>query len=231
MIGRGFSEKSGGFLDRIHPLLTLVLSLAIVINGLLWREPGSLAAYFGVIVTIMLWSRLGKPMARMARFILPLALFIGMVNYLGFRDPVTAFLSGIRICLFGLSYVFFSATTTPAELVGALGGRVPPKMALGLIIAFRFIPVMLKELQDIRTASLLRPVRSSAPAWDRVYRAVLVPFVFRLVSISDEIYAGIVTRGFCDECTRSQYREFPWRRIDVGAVLFVVATVSLAVIL
>lgn len=226
-----FGDKSGGFLDGIHPLLTLTLSVAFVVNGLLWSDARSLGAYLGLIVAIMGLARLGPSMLRMGRIMVPIALVIASVNYFGFQDPNTALLSGMRIVLFGLSYVFFSATTTPSELVGALGPRVPSRYALGLILSFRFIPVLLRELQDIIVSYRMRPVRARLPLHQRMYRSIMVPFVVRVLSISDEIHAGVLTRGYEEDAPRSRYQSFPLHAIDAGAAVFTALSVLLAVVL
>jgi energy-coupling factor transporter transmembrane protein EcfT len=64
-----------------------------------------------------------------------------------------------------------------------------------MLVAIRFVPALAAETLRIREAMKTRGVRlTRSPSY--VYRAFFIPFVMRLIGISDVLALSLETRGF-----------------------------------
>lgn len=85
--------------------------------------------------------------------------------------------------------------------------KMPESLSLGTVILFRFLPEFFERLKEVRegrkvrgyTISLLRPIRS--------FELVIVPLIFKALSISDTLSAAIISKGIEYECVKIPYRD------------------------
>lgn len=73
--------------------------------------------------------------------------------------------------------------------------HMPRSVTLGMLIATSFVPVLKGEVTRVREAMRTRGAGSMLNP-KIFYRAFLVPFVTRLVNISDTLSLSVETRGF-----------------------------------
>lgn len=73
--------------------------------------------------------------------------------------------------------------------------RTPRALTLGMLIAMSFVPMLKGEIGRVREAMKTRGAGSVLDP-KIFYRAFLVPFVMRLVNISDTLALSVETRGF-----------------------------------
>lgn len=84
----------------------------------------------------------------------------------------------------------------PADMTRNLSTlKVPRGITLGMLIATSFPPVLGAEIRRVREAMKTRGAGSVLNP-KIFYRAFLVPFVMRLVNISDTLSLSVETRGF-----------------------------------
>ena len=99
--------------------------------------------------------------------------------------------------LFGGCFDFLPGMATePVRMTRALSQmRAPRSATLGILIAMSFMPLLKTEIKRVREAMKTRNAGSvlNPPVF---YRAFLVPFAMRLVSVSDTLALSVETRGF-----------------------------------
>lgn len=110
----------------------------------------------------------------------------------------------------------------PSSLVRCLTQlKFPRLMTLGILITLIFIPILNREINQIRNAM---KTRGATTLWrpQVFYRAILIPLIVRLVNISDTLTLSVETRGFiCDDVKPSVYKPIKIKSRDiVFAVLF-----------
>ncbi|GAB4248520.1 MAG: energy-coupling factor transporter transmembrane component T [Thermoleophilia bacterium] len=125
----------------------------------------------------------------------------------------------LRLGLLLLSSVVLTASTSPVALTDALEWflrplarlRVPaPEIALMVTIALRYIPTLLRELDDLVRAQRARGVDLSLRDPRRLAQA-LMPLVVPLFVLSfrraDDLAVAMASRCYRGSCGRTRYRE------------------------
>ena len=105
--------------------------------------------------------------------------------------------------------------------------HTPRAITLGMLISMSFVPMLKGEIGRVREAMKTRGAGSILNP-KILYRAFLVPFVMRLVNISDTLALSVETRGFTlDGSLYSIYKkEYP----ALSDVLFIFGIVAGAVL-
>lgn len=104
--------------------------------------------------------------------------------------------------------------------------HTPRAVTLGMLIATSFVPVLRTEITRVREAMKTRGAGSIFKP-KIFYRAFLVPFVMRLVNISDTLSLSVETRGFT--LGKVKYTIYKREAVTVSDVLFLVGLVAGAV--
>lgn len=110
----------------------------------------------------------------------------------------------------------------PSALVRCLTQlKFPRLLNLGILITLTFIPILQREINQIRNAM---KTRGATSLWrpQVFYRAILIPLIVRLVNISETLTLSVETRGFiCNNIKPSVYKAIKIKTRDIiFAVLF-----------
>ena len=107
----------------------------------------------------------------------------------------------------------------PADMTRNLSTlKMPRGVTLGMLIATSFPPVLGAEIKRVREAMEIRGAGSVLNP-KIFYRAFLVPFVMRLVNISDTLSLSVETRGFSLE--KVPYTVYKKEIVCMSDVLFI----------
>lgn len=107
----------------------------------------------------------------------------------------------------------------PADMTRNLATlKMPRGVTLGMLIATSFPPVLGAEIKRVREAMKTRGAGSVLNP-KIFYRAFLVPFVMRLVNISDTLSLSVETRGFSLE--KVPYTVYKKEIVCMSDVLFI----------
>lgn len=227
----GFTVAERGFLRRVHPLVKVACAAAVFIVSVALHSVPAALAYFGLVFLVMAASGMTRLTVKILLMLSPLALFIVAVNYLIAPGMDGSIIAGLRILFFGMSMALFAFTTSPAELVRALeSARFPRMLTLGVLIAMRFTPVFIEECGRISQS-----VRMRGGAFRRnlyfYYRALLVPLIYRIFTVSDTLALSLHARGFRPDGPRTAFRHLSFRVEDIAFLaLFLSVSCALAVI-
>ncbi|TSD64235.1 energy-coupling factor transporter transmembrane component T family protein [Aeromicrobium piscarium] len=188
------------FLHRIGPgpkLAFLALwSIAVVIL----RGPTASPAFLVIAIAIAAWSglHLRRSLRTMRGFLLMLALVAAFQTWQRGPEVAIAVVSSLlALFLVGLA---FTATTAADDLLSTVERLVAPlrfvgirpeRIALAFALVLRALPAVLDVARETRAAARARGL-------DRSPRALLVPFVIRVVAHAYATGDALAARGLDD---------------------------------
>jgi energy-coupling factor transport system permease protein len=206
--------------------------VALVVCALLFEHPLALGAVAAGAVGAAAAAGVGREVARSARYTLPLALVVAIVNALVVRDGLTVFarlgdvppfgqvdltvealvyglVLGGRVLVIILCCALFTTSVNPDELLRAFR-RVSFRSTLTAALATRLVPVLVRDARHMADARACRPRPGPRVA---VLRAVASSALDRAVDVA----ATLEVRGY--GAARGARRErTPWSRHDLAFV-------------
>lgn len=215
MLSRALPESR-----QIYPLLALVLGTLLLVVGLIVSTANWFWLFLLALALLFCCFSLGRALLRLLPALVPCALFVFGIALLA-GTPEKALQNSLRTFLFGLS-ALLTLSVEPVRLVRNLNQlRVPRALTLALLIVLRFVAVMRVELRRIRTAMRTRGAAASLWRPQVLYRALIVPLVGRLFSISDLLSDSLEVRAFSLEAPYESYKQVRPRLRDalLGASL------------
>ena len=124
--------------------------------------------------------------------------------------------------------VALGMSVEPADMTRNLSTlKAPRGITLGMLIATSFPPVLGAETRRVREAMKTRGAGSVLNP-KILYRAFLVPFVMRIVNISDTLSLSVETRGFSLE--KTPYTVYKKEIVCLSDVLFVLGLAAGAIV-
>ncbi len=180
----------------IYPLLCLISTLGFLIAGLaMARRTDFYVFLIEICIFYIVFGYMRPLLAALAVFI-PVSLVFALVTWLVNAELSLSKAAFGRVLLIGICAV--PALGMPLiRLVRNLNQMHFPKLlTLGMLITVRFIPMVAAETAQIREAMKTRGVSASPWNIKCLYRALLIPLVMRLISISDTMALSLETRGF-----------------------------------
>lgn len=203
---------------RLYPLVAILSSLFLVIFGLVFAKEVNLL-YF--LLASVAWIALfggGRSLLR----VLPIFVLVGglfaLIAYYSSRGDWLSALSMVNrfLALFLGASIAMSISVT--RLTRSLTGmHAPRSLTLGLLISFSFVPLLKAEVKRVNEAMRTRGAGSLLNP-RILYRAFLVPFIMRLVNISDTLALSVETRGFALKGAPSSI--YKKERVTIGDVVF-----------
>lgn len=211
-----FGEQFYKYPINIHPLIALLSSSLIFLVGA-FTHSFNLWILLVFIIIIYLFFGFSKIILRFFIHFIFVSGFFFIVYYLYTFDINTSLIHMFKIQLIFIS-IIPSLSFKTKELITVLKQlKVPNQVILGIQIIYKFIPVLKKELKNINKA---RKVRSINFNIKNIYRAFIIPFLYKLSIISDNISLSIETKGFTLDKPKSIYYKI---KLDMGSVLFLIS--------
>lgn len=238
-------------LHRLNPLTKLALALPVAALVTFFNEPVTPLA-IGVLAAGATW-RLGRVPWRSIQQPLMLALLLGfglfwssVVFYAGPGSDAPSLIGGpVHVSPAGLVYgvtivcrllaifaasLLFVLTTNPVDLVVALiqQVRLPVKVGYAVFAAYRFMPLVHEELENIQAAHHVRGgVEGSGPiARARRLFGYAIPLLAISVRRAERVALAMDSRGFGARPDRTYFRRTTFRRADLWFVMAALAVVT-----
>ena len=213
---------------RLYPLVAVAASLFVIVFGLVAAREENMSYYLlGVLVWVCLFGCLKGCLKMIPAFVVFGGAFAGIAYASAGGDALAAISMLNRFGALFLG-VALSMSVEAVRMTRALSqARMPRAITLGMLISMSFVPMLKGEIGRVREAMKTRGA-GSIFALKIFYRAFLVPFVMRLVNISDTLALSVETRGFTlGGALYSIYKkEYP----ALSDVLFIVGIVVGAVL-
>ncbi|MGF7142643.1 energy-coupling factor transport system permease protein [Anaerotaenia torta] len=211
----------------IYPLISLLSSVAVFCIGLLVSKRLAILYLLAALTLIYILFGYTRVLVRA----IPLFLLIGTVIGAGAVLTSRQYMAGIqtlgRTLLLAYSSVVMVALP-PVNLTRNLAQlRLPRILTLGMLITIRFVPLLINEIKQITEAMKTRGVKVRIYHLPYLYRAFLLPFLMRLISISEIMAVSIETRGFAlSDTSYSVYKQVRFEVRDGVFALSIAAVLA-----
>ena len=207
------------FKSKIYPLFAFLVSLFFIIFGLCMAKDIK-CSYF--LIGCFLWLIIFGCKKSCLR-ILPVSILVGglfaLIAYFAYGKNINAatamanrFGAIFLAAMLGMSIESVDMTRNLSTL------KMPRGITLGMLIATSFPPVLGAEIKRVREAMKTRGAGSVLNP-KIFYRAFLVPFVMRLVNISDTLSLSVETRGF--SLDKKPYTIYKKETICISDIFFI----------
>lgn len=208
--------------NPLYPIFSISAALLIFINALILARN-----IFGVVFLVAVYLLLctfgyAKTCLKLIPFLtIYLAIFSAIFYFASNRNLTFTYQMAIRLS--GVVIAFIPGVSMPpSALVRCLTQlKFPRLLNLGILITLTFIPILQREINQIRNAM---KTRGATSLWrpQVFYRAILIPLIVRLVNISETLTLSVETRGFiCNNIKPSVYKAIKIKTRDIiFAVLF-----------
>ena len=184
------------FRTKLYPLIAIAASLFVIIFGLVAARNENLCWYLlGVLVWLCIFGCFKGVLKMLPAFVVFGGAFAG-IAYASAGGDLAAALSMLN--RFGALFlgIALSMSVAAVRMTRSLSEiHTPRAITLGMLISMSFVPMLKGEIGRVREAMKTRGAGSVLDP-KILYRAFLVPFVMRLVNISDTLALSVETRGF-----------------------------------
>ena len=216
------------FKTKLYPLIAITASLFVIIFGLVAARNENLCWYLlGVLVWLCLFGCWKGVLKMLPAFIVFGGAFAG-IAYASAGGDFSAALSMLN--RFGALFlgVALSMSIAAVRMTRSLSQvHTPRAITLGMLISMSFVPMLKGEIGRVREAMKTRGAGSVLNP-KILYRAFLVPFVMRLVNISDTLALSVETRGFA--LGKVRYTIYTQEQIALSDIVFVLGLIAGAVL-
>lgn len=205
---------------NLYPLEAIFASFFVIVFGLL-----SVKREYILFFIIGFWflNFFLVSMKKSLKILLGLVIIGGMFSIVSyFASSKDLNVVKETIARFGIIFIgsIPAFSIEPIKLTRNLSQlRFPKKMILGILIVFSFGSYLRKEIKRVKQAMKTRGI-SSRLRPSIFYRAFLIPFITRLLDISDTLSLSIETRGFSNKGKRSIYKKEKFNYWDLVYLLF-----------
>ena len=215
------------FKKKIYPLLFFITSIFLIVFGLVMaRNENFIWFLVGAYIWLFIFGCKKGCLHMIFPFIVAGGIF-GVIAYFAYGRDFTAALAMVN--RFGAVFlaIALGMSIEPIDMTRNLSTlKAPRGVTLGMLIATSFPPVLKAEKQRVREAMKTRGAGSVLNP-KIFYRAFLVPFVMRLVNISDTLSLSVETRGFSLE--KVPYTVYKKEKICISDVIFILGLAAGAV--
>ena len=184
------------FKTKLYPLIAITASLFVIVFGLVAARNENLCWYLlGVLTWLCIFGCFKGVLKMLPAFVVFGGTFAG-IAYASAGGDLQAALSMLN--RFGALFlgVALSMSVAAVRMTRSLSEiHTPRAITLGMLISMSFVPMLKGEIGRVREAMKTRGAGSVLDP-KILYRAFLVPFVMRLVNISDTLALSVETRGF-----------------------------------
>ena len=252
-ISLGKYYKADSILHRTDPRIKTLLYVVYLVVIFMIKSPIAIGALAGVIAVQTVMAKVRPSVIwRTVRPVLPLSLFILILNILTIKQGNTVFqwkvitvtdygigravLMAIRLVFLILSTsLMLTLTTTPLKIADALESLFAPlkiikvpvhEMAMMMSIALRFIPTLIEETDKIMKAQVSRGADYDTGTFiNRVkgYITVLIPLFVSSFRRAEELAVAMDARCYRGGDGRTKLNPLRIKSVDILVGLFLTA--------
>ena len=216
------------FKTKLYPLIAITASLFVIIFGLVAARNENLCWYLlGVLAWLCIFGCFKGVLKILPAFVVFGGAFAG-IAYASAGGDFQAALSMLN--RFGALFlgVALSMSIAAVRMTRSLSQvHTPRSVTLGMLIAMSFVPRLRGEIKRVREAMKTRGAGSILNP-KILYRAFLVPFVMRLVNISDTLALSVETRGFA--LGKVRYTIYKKESLAISDIVYVLGLIAGAVL-
>lgn len=217
--------------NNVYPIFALLISLIIILFTLIAARSYDASIFLAVSFLIsFLFVDYKKCLKAFLGFILVGGIFF-VITYLSLKQINEAIFMVNRIGAFTIAIIPGISVGSERLTRNLSQFKMPRSLVIGSLIALSFVPTLLEEIKRVKEAMKTRGSYSFFNP-KIIYRAFLIPFVTRIVDISDTLSLSIETRGFdLKSKTYTIYKTEKLTIFDCLYLLLIVSTLVAVVVL
>ena len=221
----GLAGKTGASNVVFHPLTILSINVVLpLFNTLLPSEETFIFNIACALVIVLLC----KLYIKFLKVILFLSIYFGiyllLLNYHILLPLVTLMkMTNLFIPCFIIVPVLVTCYNS-SQLISALEIiRLPKIFVIALSVTIRYIPTFGKEFEIIKEAMAVRGIKTTGMHPLKTLEYILVPQLFRCLSLSNQLTIAAITKGIEEPRRRSSYfqSKLGWADLTALGVLFI----------
>ena len=200
--------KCDSFIHRLDPRIKLFFALVYTILALLFTEIIPLFVIFLSLIPIILIGKLWKQWLKSIRGLSFLILIIIILNTL-FISLSFAVSMVIRICIMISAFSIFFLTVDPNDLaLSLISMKIPYVIAFSFSLAFRFVPTIATEAQNIIDAQQSRGYEMQKKGLINQIKnlfPLLIPLIVCSIKRAFNVAEALESRAFGSKQDRTYY--------------------------
>jgi energy-coupling factor transport system permease protein len=203
--------KKKSFLHNLDPRAKLVLAIVYTISGLLFKEIVPLLFIFLTLIPLIIIGRIFKQWIKSIRALSYLIIFIIVLNTLFYKDNGFSFAIAmvLRIYIMMSAFSIFFLTVDPNDLaLSLISMRLPYEFAFSFSLAFRFVPTIAMEAQNIIDAQQSRGYEMQEKGIINQIKnlfPLLIPLIICSIRRAFNVAEALESRAFGSKKERSYY--------------------------
>lgn len=200
--------KKESFLHNLDPRAKLVLALTYSIGGLLFNQIIPLLIIFLSLIPFIIAGRIFKQWIKSIRGLAFLVIFIIVLNTL-FISLSFALAMMLRIFIMVSAFSIFFLTVDPNSLaLSLISMKLPYEFAFSFSLAFRFVPTIALEAQNIIDAQQSRGYEMEKRGIVNKIKnlfPLLIPLIICSIKRAFNVAEALESRAFGSKKERSYY--------------------------
>ncbi len=200
--------KKETFIHNLDPRAKLLFAIVYSISALMYTEIIPLLLIFLSLIPLILIGRLFKEWMKSIRSLSFLVLAIIMLNTL-FLSLSYAIAMVLRVFIMITSFSIFFLTVHPNDLaLSLISMKIPYEFAFSFSLAFRFVPTIAIEAQNILDAQQSRGYEIKQNGFINQIKnlfPLLVPLIVCSIKRAFNVAEALESRAFGSNKTRSYY--------------------------
>ena len=200
--------KKQSFLHNLDPRAKLLFSIVYTISALLFNQIVILFFIFLSLIPLVLIGKIFRLWIKSIRGLSFLILFIVILNTL-FISFSFAIAMIIRICIMVSAFSIFFLTVDPNDLaLSLISMKIPYEFAFSFSLAFRFVPTIAIEAQNILDAQQSRGYEMQKKGLINQIKnlfPLLIPLIINSIKRAFNVAEALESRAFGSRKQRTFY--------------------------
>ncbi len=226
--------KKESFLHNLDPRAKLVLALIYSIGGLLFNQIIPLLLIFLSLIPLIIVGRLFKQWIKSIRGLAFLVIFIIVLNTL-FISLSFALAMMLRIFIMVSAFSIFFLTVDPNSLaLSLISMKLPYEFAFSFSLAFRFVPTIALEAQNIIDAQQSRGYEMEKSGLINKIKnlfPLLIPLIICSIKRAFNVAEALESRAFGSKKERSYYYSIKYSIKDWLFTIYLITFLILMIII
>ncbi len=225
-------QKKNSFIHNLDPRAKLLFSIVYSVSGLLFTELVPLLILFLTLIPLIFLGKMFKEWMRSIRGLSSLILIIIVLNTY-FISLAYAISMIIRIFIMITAFSIFFLTVHPNDLaLSLISMKVPYEFAFSFSLAFRFVPTIAIEAQNIMDAQQSRGYEMKQTGLINQIKnlfPLLVPLIVSSIKRAFNVAEALESRAFGSIKNRTYYYSIKYSVKDwmFTIYLFLILVISI----
>ncbi|MFW9998977.1 MAG: energy-coupling factor transporter transmembrane component T family protein [Candidatus Hodarchaeota archaeon] len=225
--------KKASFLHNLDPRAKLIFSIIYTISALLFTQIIPLIFIFLSLIPLVLVGKLFRQWVKSIRGLSFLVLFIIILNTL-FISLSFAIAMILRIYIMVSAFSIFFLTVDPNDLaLSLISMKLPYEFAFSFSLAFRFVPTIAIEAQNILEAQQSRGYEMQKKGLINQIKnlfPLLIPLIINSIKRAFNVAEALESRAFGSRKERTYYYSIRYSFKDYIFTLYLLAFLIIVII-